>query len=477
MKREIFWEAHPDSTSFPSGGRKIYHERSAIGDMLSAIQNIAMRGLGSYESSLYSCMGGKMLSVNDLIDINYIPSESDISLELLVDFYEDYLCKRIFIFTLRDGQVVKLFFRDATELFHISGIDHVYEGVPMDGSRFIQEIKAGNIDLTTVKNVNAAAYKDYEIRVRSMACIDTIIKNCEYLWYPSGKIPDSEIEVKYLLLKGLDEKNLHLGIDTYKVNRPYFARTLLITEGDNAGKFIGKADERLKVSKLEIRDKDTDQLLILVERELAEQTAWAEVEKYSEEWFSKELPILLKKHFAESAGNKIIDTLLQCISFEWMQKVCTIDEDVETAWNMKAEEESEWLGLLLGALSDKFSDKIFARGILAVSPQLVTDYENILAGSIRAADKKALRLACRKYIEQSKPDIKDKVEKLDSYWVGKIVGEAIRKYDKEELDAALVRHITEYIALEFENVVTELLTEKLSEQKKVVLDKISTLFA
>lgn len=111
----------------------------------------------------------------------YIPSESDISLELLVDFYEDYLCKRIFIFTLRDGQVVKLFFRDATELFHVSGIDHVYEGVPMDGSRFIQEIKAGNIDLTTVKNVNAAAYKDYEIRVRSMACIDTIIKNCEYL--------------------------------------------------------------------------------------------------------------------------------------------------------------------------------------------------------------------------------------------------------------------------------------------------------
>ena len=71
-------------------------------------------------------MGGKMLSVNDLIDINYIPSESDISLELLVDFYEYYLCKRIFIFTLRDGQVVKLFFRDATELFHISGIDHIY---------------------------------------------------------------------------------------------------------------------------------------------------------------------------------------------------------------------------------------------------------------------------------------------------------------------------------------------------------------
>ena len=40
-----------------------------------------------------------MLSVSDLININYIPDEDDISLQLLIDFYEEYLCKRIFIFT------------------------------------------------------------------------------------------------------------------------------------------------------------------------------------------------------------------------------------------------------------------------------------------------------------------------------------------------------------------------------------------
>lgn len=49
-----------DSTSFPSGGRKIYHERSAIGDMLSAIQNITMRGLVSVEAGLYSYKGGNV---------------------------------------------------------------------------------------------------------------------------------------------------------------------------------------------------------------------------------------------------------------------------------------------------------------------------------------------------------------------------------------------------------------------------------
>lgn len=290
-----------------------------------------------------------MLSVSNLIDINYIPSESDISLELLVNFYEEYLCKRFFIFKLRNGQTVKLFFRDATELFHVSGIDHIYKGIPMDGSRFINGIKEGNTDLGVVKNINSAAYKDYEIRIRSMACIDTIIKNCEYLWYPSGKISGSDIEVKYLLLKGLDEKNLHLGIDTYKENRPYFARTLLITEGNNAGKFIGKADERLKVSKLEILDKGTNPLLICIERELAEQTALIETKKYAEEWFSKELPVSLKKHFVESIGNKVLDILIQNISMDWMQTICVIDEDLELVWKMKDEDvnQKEWLKLLI----------------------------------------------------------------------------------------------------------------------------------
>lgn len=56
-----------------------------------------------------------MLSVSDLINIQYIPEISDISLSLLVDFYEQYLCKRIFIFELADGQKLKLFFKDTSE--------------------------------------------------------------------------------------------------------------------------------------------------------------------------------------------------------------------------------------------------------------------------------------------------------------------------------------------------------------------------
>ena len=51
-----------------------------------------------------------MLTVPDLINIQYIPEITDISLMLMVDFYEQYLCKRFWVFELADGQKVKLFF-------------------------------------------------------------------------------------------------------------------------------------------------------------------------------------------------------------------------------------------------------------------------------------------------------------------------------------------------------------------------------
>ncbi len=53
------------------GGRKIYHECSAIGDMLSVIQQLAMVGLGLFRPSFYSYMGGNIMSELMRIDAEY----------------------------------------------------------------------------------------------------------------------------------------------------------------------------------------------------------------------------------------------------------------------------------------------------------------------------------------------------------------------------------------------------------------------
>lgn len=415
-----------------------------------------------------------MLSVNDLIDINYIPAENEISLQLLVDFYEEYLCKRIFIFTLRNGNVIKLFFRDATEIFHISGIDHIYEGVPMDGKRFLQEVKDEKIDLQTVENVNSAAYKDYIIRIRSMACLDTIIKNCEYLWYPEGKISESTIEVKYLLLKGLNDKNLHLGIDTYNEKRPYFSRTLLVTEGNTADKFIGKADERLRVAKLEIRNKDTDDILISIDRDLAETCALKEVRKYADEWFSSEFPILLSNYFISSTSQDMLDVWLQKVNYKTMLKIGSFDEDIDMTLKMKDEvtDVQEWLDLLSEVLNEKMSDRQLVRDILTVTIDEDCEYNEILSHSVNRKAKNEWNSILRNKLETKKSDVKTKIDDMDSYWSGKIAPEAIRKYEKEEFNNKIISHIQHYIIAEGKEMVCTILADMICEQKSVISKQI-----
>lgn len=478
MKREIFWEAHSDSTSFPSGGRKIYHECSAIGDMLSAIQNLVIKGLDSKGSSLYSFIGGSaMLSVSDLININYIPDEDDISLQLLIDFYEEYLCKRIFIFTLKNGKVIKLFFRDATEIFHISGINHIYEGVPMDGKRFLQGVKNKTIDLKTVEKVNAAAYKDYVIRIRSMACIDAIIKKCEYLWFPDAKIPDSKIEVRYLLLKGLDEKNLHLGIDAYNEKKPYYSKTLLVTEGNNADKFIGKADERLRVAKLEIRDKNTDDLLICINRELAEEKALEEIRKHVNEWFSDDFKMLVSEYLLKTVNQKLFEKWIQHLNSEHPNKIKTMDSDVETVFEMQEDlnSKAEWKVLFFEILEEKMSDEKFLNRVVSVTMHECDGYERILHSGITRVTRDEWKVSLKKVIAEKRADIRCEIEKYDGYTSGKILGEVIRKYEKEELNVQLSQKIEEFISQKGKDIVCDILKEEISQQKEVVLrvvDKI-----
>lgn len=237
-----------------------------------------------------------MLTVPDLINIQYIPEITDISLSLIVDFYEQYLCKRIFIFELADGQKVKLFFKDTSEIFHISGIEHIYGNIPMDGTHFVDGIKNNTIDMLTLENMNKPAFTDYIDRIRSFVCIDTILKNCEYLWFPTGIIENSKIRVKYLLLKGLDDKNLHLGIDTYKENRPYFSKTLLVTEGATATKYIDKAEDRIRVVKIEIIDKASNTVLEMVDRIAAVNKADEEIRKMGSKWLSVEFPAILEEY-------------------------------------------------------------------------------------------------------------------------------------------------------------------------------------
>ncbi|MBR6701039.1 MAG: hypothetical protein IKL72_04855, partial [Firmicutes bacterium] len=237
-----------------------------------------------------------MLKKEDLININYIPDEEEISLELLFDFYENYLCRRVYKFTLDSGEEIKIVFKDSSEIYHISGIKHIYKVKYMDGSRFAKDVCYGNIDFKNLQKINPNAYKDYIERICSFACIDTILKKCEYLWFSEGRIEGTEISVKYLLLRTINECNLHLGIDSYKSGKSYYPKTLLVTKGAQINKFVNRATERFRVSKLEIILKEDGSVEELIDREEANKIVNDCIKDEIEQWLQKEFISILETY-------------------------------------------------------------------------------------------------------------------------------------------------------------------------------------
>lgn len=211
-----------------------------------------------------------MLSVQDLINKRDIPDENDISLELLIAFYEEYLNKRIFLFKLDNGVTIKLLFNDVNDIFHIAGIHQIYRDSDLShvkASEFIEDVRNGNVTLQYLRSLNVNSYKDFIPRIRSFLCIDRIIKNSEYLYYSQGIIPDTSIKVKYLLLKNASNRKLHLGIDNYKRNpNNFYAKTLLVTESD---KFIDRATSQHRVNRIVIINRETGEVEEIIDRQLA----------------------------------------------------------------------------------------------------------------------------------------------------------------------------------------------------------------
>lgn len=108
------------------------------------------------------------------------------------------------------------------------------------------------------------------------------------------------------MLKGLDDKNLHLGLDTYKEGHPYFSKTLLVTDGNIISKYVDKAKDRLRVTSIKIIDKDTSAELERVDRISAVNKADEVIFDISKIWIEQLFPSLLdeyKKVYGEKLPN------------------------------------------------------------------------------------------------------------------------------------------------------------------------------
>ena len=342
-----------------------------------------------------------MLAVSDLINIKQVPAEENISLKLMLDFYEKYLCKRVYKFTLDNEQEVKIAFQDASEIYHLSGIQHIYKNRYMDASRFVQEVRDSHIEISDLKKVNHRAYNDYSERIRSFFCIDAVLKNCEYLWFEENQIKDTKISVKYLLLKSIETYSIHLGIDTYNQGRIYYPKTLLVTRGTGQTKFLDRASGKLRVIKLEIIMKETDDSEEVIDRrgarEIVERDLWITIEN----WLKDDFRELFEKYiFTEEIKEILVKEFQE--NDTWLE----LKESIHR--NINREKRDEWIAFLKTSVKSK---------------------------------------------EQ---DFKNEIRDLDPYWTGKIVSEAMRSISSSQWKGYITGAIDLYVKDRFDKIKTYL---------------------
>ena len=152
-----------------------------------------------------------MLTVSDLLGINHISSMQDISLKLYKEFFDDILCKRIFLYELEDGKKIKLVFQQ-NNLLHILGAQHIL-GNKYKASKFNTEIINGNMTFEELEKKNGIVFNDYTSRFLNFSNLYHVITNCDMVYFDKDTYnknrksnEESLMDFSYILYEDINNK-------------------------------------------------------------------------------------------------------------------------------------------------------------------------------------------------------------------------------------------------------------------------------
>lgn len=175
-----------------------------------------------------------MLTVNDLLIKDMMPTWSDISLKLYKDFSEQYLLNRRFEYYLVNGSVISVEFKEWA-MKHLWSIQHIDPSIDKD--MLFAMIDSG-LDISTFmsdskKRKRTLHYKD---RIRMFACIYYIMKSGNLFYVKNGIIDGTKIRVNYVRSKIISEKGVNVGMRSEE--GVYVPLTILIDTAINPYKTV-----------------------------------------------------------------------------------------------------------------------------------------------------------------------------------------------------------------------------------------------
>jgi hypothetical protein len=173
-----------------------------------------------------------MLTIEQLQTLTTLPNMTDISLKLLLEFYESNLCGKAFNYVLADDEgniypVNLLFHND--NFCHLLGLQYIKApgSKVAKGARGVQDIRAGVITFDTLKRVNKGRFKSVKYRIQYFPFLLQLLQNPSAIQFDPSLVTDCIITCDLILYDDYETRKVHLGVEK-NTDGDYFAKTFVI---------------------------------------------------------------------------------------------------------------------------------------------------------------------------------------------------------------------------------------------------------
>ncbi|MBW9155617.1 hypothetical protein LGL55_05525 [Clostridium tagluense] len=179
-----------------------------------------------------------MLTTDELLNLNRLPKISEISLKLLQEFYDIYICPNIYMLQLENKDIIKLEFLDVN-LCHLMGFQHI---VPYKSKKFYSGengyMGVFNEDITIKKlrSIDERKFSRDKDKILCFSCIYKLLRHCEIIRF-NNITGHSKVSCEFILYDTHYGRRIHLGIEKDEKREMYYPRTLIV-ERDNSDRFI-----------------------------------------------------------------------------------------------------------------------------------------------------------------------------------------------------------------------------------------------
>lgn len=219
-----------------------------------------------------------MLTLEQLKTIEETPDESDISLKLLADFYEEYISNRNYELELEDGTIL-VFSAENRHFPHLIGLHKFHDRSHSHSNRLLyskkqlkkdtgfDNLKNNRITLQDLKSVggNTKRYKNYKKRILNFPFSYQLLRASVFISYDKDKVEkNTDIKGDYIFVNDIGNDKLHFffidcandltenEITENSEDDSVVPITFIVTKKSDLN-FVGNQDI-LKIRKITIKD-------------------------------------------------------------------------------------------------------------------------------------------------------------------------------------------------------------------------------